>query len=128
MAKTVATYYQLQDDLVNLSATGPAGALKLQQSITVTPAGGEGALVTWLAGRAATPAGGVTYTVTLNTTPLGSYEVVTGLNPAIRIPVQEATITGAVKNGLNQLVFTKTGGTGTLVLSAVMLWHRVDVP
>ena len=123
---TVATYYQLQDDLINLSATGPAGALKFTQSITVTPAGGEGALVTWFAG-AVVPGGGVTYTVTLNGTQLGSYEVFPVLGSTFRIPTQETTATNVVIKGTNQLVFTKTGGTGTLTLSAVMLWHRVNV-
>ena len=41
--------------------------------------------------------------------------------------MQEATTTSNVKQGNNTLVFTKTGGTGTLTLSAVMLWHRVNV-
>jgi uncharacterized protein (DUF2147 family) len=119
---TVATYYQLQDDLINLST----GSLTRTQNIPVTPAGGEGALVTWLAGNAGAPAGNVNYTVTLNGTKLGDY-VMEAILPTIKIPMQEATLTGDVKKGNNVLVFTKTGGTGTLTLSAVMLWHRVNV-
>jgi len=119
---TVATYYQLKDDQVELSG----GSLTLSQSIPVTPAGGEGALVTWLAGRAAAPGGNVTYNVTLNGTKLGDY-VMEAIQPTIKIPMQEATVSGNVKKGNNVLVFTKTGGAGTLTLSAVMLWHRVNV-
>ena len=125
---TVATYYQLLDDLVIVT-----GSLTLTQNITVPPAGGEGALVTWFAGAAVEGGGSVTYTVTLNGSLIGSYEVISEfLGVAFRIPVQEAIATGVVKHGSgaagnNSLVFTKTGGAGTLTLSAVMLWHRVNV-
>jgi hypothetical protein len=126
---TVATYYQLQDDLVNVTSS-----LTLTQNITVTPAGGEGALVTWFAGTAAPGSSTTaTYTVTLNGTLIGSYEV-SGYYAFVpdRIPVQEAIATNVVKHGSgaagnNVLIFTKTGGGATLTLSAVMLWHRVNV-
>ena len=122
---TVATYYQLQYDIVNLSV----GSLKLTQNITDTPAGGEGALVTWFAGATPTAFGSaVTYTVTLNGTPIGNYEALANFTTVpSRIPVQEATATNLVHKGRNELIFTITGGTATLTLSAVMLWHRVNV-
>ena len=120
----VATYYQLLDNPVDVSAT----PLTLNQSVADTPAGGEGALVTWLA---AGIAGVVTYNVKVNGNNLGDYTAISiggsGGIPAVVIPVQEATTTSAVHQGSNNVVFTKTGGTGTLRLSAVMLWHRVNV-
>jgi hypothetical protein len=130
MPTTVATYYQLRDDPINLS--GAVGTiLKFTQPITVTPAGGEGALVTWFAG-AVFGGGNVTYTVTLNGTLLGSYEAFAVLAGTFRIPTQETIASNVLKHGSgaagnNDLVFTKTGGVGTLTLSAVMLWHRVSV-
>jgi hypothetical protein len=77
----------------------------------------------------------VTYTVTLNGSPIGSYEVISTfptITGASRIPVQETIASSVVKHGSgaagnNVLVFTKTGGLATLTLSAVMLWHRVNV-
>ena len=126
----VATYYQLLDNPVDVSAT----PLTLNQSVADTPAGGEGALVTWFAGAAAPGSSTTaTYTVTLNGTLIGSYEV-SGYYAFVpdRIPVQEAIATNIVKHGSgaagsNELIFTKTGGAATLTLSAVMLWHRVNV-
>jgi hypothetical protein len=120
---TVATYYQLQDNPVDVSTT-----LTLSQSIPVTPAGGEGALVTWQAGTAA-GTGFVSYKVEVNGNKLGDYLAVNFSAAGITggIPVQETTTTPDVNKGPNQLVFTKTGGPGTLRLSAVMLWHRVNV-
>jgi hypothetical protein len=119
---TVATYYQLQDNPVDVSTP-----LTLSQSIPVTPAGGEGALVTWQAGTAG--GGFATYKVEVNGNKLGDYLALSISTGAITggIPVQETTTTSDVRKGPNQLVFTKTGGTGTLQLSAVMLWHRVNV-
>ena len=127
----VATYYQLLDNPVDVSAT----PLTLNQSVADTPAGGEGALVTWFAGAAVAGSGVVTYTVTLNGSPIGSYEVISTfptITGASRIPVQETIASSVVKHGSgaagnNVLVFTKTGGLATLTLSAVMLWHRVNV-
>ena len=115
----VATYYQLQDNPIDVTTP-----LTLNKSVADTPAGGEGALVTWQAGSAGT--GFVTYRVEVNGNKIGDY-VALNISPTFGIPVQEATTTSDVKKGPNKLVFTKTGGTGTLRLSAVMLWHRVNV-
>jgi hypothetical protein len=117
---TVATYYQLQDNPTDVSAS-----LTLSQSVPVAPAGGEGALVTWLAG-AVVGTGDVTYRVEVNGNSIGDYQAF-DFGQIIPIPVQEATNTNDVRQGGNQLVFRKTGGPGTLRLSAVMLWHRVNV-
>jgi hypothetical protein len=122
----VATYYQLVDNPTDVSAS-----LTLSQSVPVTPAGGEGALVTWLA--SAVPGAGsafVTYEVKVNGNKIGDYTAFDfsgSTLPTAGIPVQEATTTSDVKKGTNQLVFTKTGGPRALRLSAVILWHRVNV-
>jgi hypothetical protein len=122
----VATYYQLQDSSIDVSTF-----LRLSQVVADTPAGGEGALVTWQA--AAVPGGTlqVTYTVEVNGNPIGDYLAFdftpAGL-PTASIPVQEATITSDVHQGSNQIVFRVTSTTGdALRLSSVMLWHRVNV-
>jgi hypothetical protein len=126
MPKKVATYYQLQDNPVDVSAA----ALTLNQGVVDTPAGGEGALMTWQA-AAVVGGGTVTYKVEVNGNLLGNYTAlqipVAAGQPDFGIPVQEATVTSDVKRGPNKLVFTRTSATGTLRLSAVMLWHRVDV-
>jgi hypothetical protein len=119
MPTVVATYYQLQDDEIEVSG----GKVTFRQSVGVTPAGGEGALVTWVA-REGTGAANVTYTVTLNNFPLNIYT----LTSTERITIQEATDTNNVIRGDNQLVFEVTSNTGgTLVVGDVMLWHRVSV-
>jgi hypothetical protein len=122
----VATYYQLQDSPIDVS-----NALRLNQAVADTPAGGEGALVTWQAAAVPGGTGTVTYAVEVNGNPLGDYTAFDftppGLPTAV-IPVQEATITSDVHQGGNRLVFTVTSTTGdALRLSAVMLWHRVNV-
>ena len=116
----VATYYQLLDSEIDLR-TGEDIDRAFQQSVPVAPAGGEGGLVTWMARRKAT--GSVTYTVKLNGDVLNTYT----LNSAERFAVQETTGTTQVNQGNNTVTFTVTGGTGTLGISDVMLWHRVDV-
>jgi len=125
----VATYYQLLDNPVDVSAT----PLTLNQSVADTPAGGEGALVTWLAAsvRGSGTAGFVTYSVEVNGNPLGDYLALEGTFPGFPdfpTAVQEAANTTDVRRGGNQLVFTVTSTTGDVLrLRAVMLWHRVNV-
>ena len=46
---------------------------------------------------------------------------------ADRFAVQETTGTNDVIQGDNDVIFEVTGGTGTLGLGDVMLWHRVNV-
>jgi hypothetical protein len=117
---TVATFYQLLDSEVELRIGGDLDRT-FTQSVGVTPAGGEGALVTWNARRKAT--GSVTYTVTLNGTVLNTYTITSG----DRFVVQEATQTADVIQGDNNLVFTVPAGTGTLGVSDIILWHRLNV-
>jgi hypothetical protein len=122
---TVATYYQLADDEFSLAV---GDNRMLTQSVADAPAGGEGALVTWMArrrGRRPNTAGTVTYTVTLNGNPLGTGPY--SRSSAEPITIQEATPIGAVNQGTNRLVFTVTDGTGALRLSAVVLWVRLNV-
>ena len=115
----VATYYQLVDKEVTLAV---GAKREFTQPVGVTPAGGEGALVTWVARRVAPAAGTLDYTVTLNAHLLGTYT----LTSAAPVAIQEATDTSHVIKGTNKLVFeVKPGGTGDLHFSAVMLWHRV---
>jgi hypothetical protein len=113
----VATFYQLLDHDTPLTTT----PITLTQSIGVTPAGGEGALVTWMAQR--TSAAAATYTVTLNGVVLKSVAD-TPLTPTA---MQEACDASNVKKGSNVLAFTVVAGAGTMVISDVMLWIRVDV-
>jgi hypothetical protein len=119
----VATFYQLADDEIELFAPGLGSPTSktLGQSITVTPTGGEGALVSWVARRNA--AGSVTYTVTLNSTQIGTYIT----SSEERITIQEAVDANDVKKGDNDLVFAVTAGPSSLKLGDVMLWHRVSV-
>jgi hypothetical protein len=117
---TVATYYQLLDVETDLRIGGDIDRT-FTQSVGVAPASGEGALVTWMARRKGT--GSVTYTVTLNGNLLNTYTVTS----TDRFTIQEATDTANVNQGNNDIVFTVTGGTGTLGLGDVMLWHRVNV-
>ena len=125
MPTIVATFYQLQDDEVNLAAAGGGlpDKVTLKQSVTVTPALGEGALVSWVARRLPGSIGSVTYTVTLNSNGLGTYTT----SSDERIGIQEATDTNFVIRGDNELVFQVFGGTATLLVGDVMLWHRVRV-
>jgi hypothetical protein len=120
----VATYYQLADNEFSLAV----GANRpLTQSVGVAPAGGEGALVTWMARRVGPPTPGtVTYTVVLNGNALGPGPY--NLSSADPITIQEATPISAVHQGSNNLVFNVTTGNGTLVVSAVVLWIRLNVP
>ena len=104
----------------SLTTTTP---VTLTRSVDVTPAGGEGALVTWMAQR--TTAAEVTYTVTLNGVVLNTYTVNTVGPSTEKYAMQEAFHTSNVKKGQNVLAFTVTGGTGTMVISDVMLWVRV---
>ena len=123
----VATYYQLLDNPVDVSAT----PLTLNQSVADTPAGGEGALVTWQAAAVPGGTGTVTYAVEVNGNPLGDYLALEGTFPGFPdfpTAVQEAANTTDVRRGGNQLVFTVTSTTGDVLrLRAVMLWHRVNV-
>ncbi len=123
---TVATYYQLHDDPIDVSTS-----LTLNQVVADTPAGGEGALVTWSAASAGGTAGFVTYSVEVNGNPLGDYAAFQGAFvgfPDFLTTVQEAAKTTDVKKGGNTLKFTVTSTTGdALRLRAVMLWHRVNV-
>jgi hypothetical protein len=116
---TVATYYQLQDSEIQLRIGGDVDRT-FTESIVDPPVAGEGALVTWMARRLA--AGSVTYTVTLNNILLNTYT----LDSADRFVVQETIDTNQVNVGNNSLVFLVTGGTGTLAVGDVMLWHRVN--
>jgi hypothetical protein len=88
---SVATFYQLQDANAPLTTTTP---VTLSQFVDVTPAGGEGALVTWVA-RESTGTGSVDYTVTLNNVRLNTYTL-TSTEP---ITMQEAIDTNNVKKG-----------------------------
>ena len=117
---SVATYYQLSDIEVDLKIGGDLDRT-FTQPVGVAPVSGEGALVTWTARRKGT--GSVTYTVTLNGAELNTYT----LDSADRFVVQETTNTDNVKQGDNEITFKVTGGTGTLGLGDVMLWHRVNV-
>jgi hypothetical protein len=119
---TVATYYTLLDTEIELRIGGDIDRT-FTQSVGVAPVSGEGAVVTWMARRKGT--GSVTYTVTLNgsPTPLNTYT----LTSADRFVVQETIDTNEINQGDNDLVFAVTGGTGTLGLGDVMLWHRVNV-
>jgi hypothetical protein len=117
---SVATFYQLQDANTPLTTTTP---VTLSQFVDVTPAGGEGALVTWMAQR--TSAEEVTYTVTLNGVVLNTYTVNTVAPSTEKYAMQDAFHTSNVKKGQNVLAFTVTGGAGTLEISDVMLWVRV---
>ena len=126
MPTTVSTFYQMLDGNAPLDT---ATAVTLTQFVDVTPAGGEGALVTWMAQR--TSAAAVTYTVTLNGVLLNTYAVNTVYVNAAGTEVyamQEAFTTPQVNQGNNVLTFTATGGgAGTMVISDVMLWVRVQV-
>jgi hypothetical protein len=117
---TVATYYQLQDEDVELGAGGPTSKT-FTQNVGVAPAGQEGALVSWMAASKTTDS--VEYTVTLNNVQLNEYTE-SSVEPGA---MQEATTVSNVNQGNNTLVFQVTGGSGTLVVSDVMLWHRVNV-
>lgn len=117
---TVATYYQLLDSEIELEIGGDIDRT-LTQSVGVAPASGEGAALSWMARRKGN--GSVTYTVTLNGNLLNTYTVTS----ADRFAVQETTGTNDVNQGNNNVVFEVTGGTGTLGLGDVMLWHRVNV-
>ncbi len=116
---TVATYYQLQDTEIDLRVGGDVDRT-FTQSIPVDPVSGEGAMVSWVARRKAS--GSVNYDVTLNGALLNSYT----LNTTDKIAIQETTSTSNVTQGDNELIFLVTGGTGTLGLGDVMLWHRVN--
>ena len=123
---SVATFYQLLDGNKSLVGGGPP--VTLTQSVDVTPAGGEGALVTWMAQR--TSAAEVTYTVTLNGVVLNTYTVNTVGETGTpqnteKYAMQDAFHTSNVNRGNNLLEFTATGGAGTMVISDVMLWVRV---
>jgi hypothetical protein len=113
---SVATFYQMLDINKSLTAATP---VTLTRPVDVTPAGGEGALLTWMAQR--TSAEEVTYTVTLNGVLLHTYPV-TSTEPAA---MQEAFSQSNVNHGNNVVAFTATGGAGTLEISDVMLWVRV---
>lgn len=116
----VATYYQLLDSEIDLRIGGDIDRT-LTQSVGVLPASGEGGKVSWMARRKAS--GSVTYTVTLNGQLLNTYTV----SSADRFALHETIDSNQVNQGDNNLVFTVTGGTGTLGLGDVMLWHRVNV-
>jgi hypothetical protein len=116
---SVATFYQLLDVNKSLTAAAP---VTLTQSVDVTPADGEGALLTWMAQR--TSAAAVTYTVSLNGVVLNTYPV-TSTEPAA---MQEAFSQSNVNQGNNVLAFTRTAGAGSLRISDVMLWVRVNIP
>jgi hypothetical protein len=118
----VATYYQLQDAPLPLT-TSP---ITLTQNVTVTPAGGEGALVTWMAQR--TSAAAVDFTVALNGQVLNTYSINSVGASTDPIAMQEAFPTPPVNQGNNVLTFAPLAtSTGTAVISDVMLWIRVDV-
>ena len=122
MPTTVATFYQFQDSTpVGLGAV----PMTLTQSVTVTPTGGEAALVTWMAQRTSPVA--VTYTVSLNSVLLNTYAVTT-VGPTTEIyAMQVSFTTPAVIQGDNVLTFARTGATGTMVISDVLLWVPVNV-
>jgi hypothetical protein len=113
----VATFYQMLDNDTRLATT----PITLTQNVTVTPAGGEGALVTWMAQR--TSAAAATYTVTLN----GVVLKTVADTPLTPTAMQEAFDASNVKMGSNVLAFTVVAGAGTLVIGDVMLWIRVDL-
>jgi hypothetical protein len=115
----VATYYQLADDPRTLT-TSP---ITLTQNVKVTPAGGEGALVTWMAQRtSATP---VDFTVSLNGQVLNTYSVGASTDPTA---MQESFPTPPVNQGDNVVEFAPLAtSTGTMLISDVMLWIRVEV-
>ena len=117
---TVATYHQLLDVEIDL-AIGDDIDRTFTQNVPVAPVSGEGVVVTWVVRRKAT--GSVTYTVELNGTLLNTYTVTS----ADKVTVTETTSTSIAKQGDNELVFTVTGGTGTLGLGDVLLWTRVNV-
>jgi hypothetical protein len=126
---SVATFYQLLDVGSNRSLVGGGPPVTLTQTVDVTPAGGEGALVTWMAQR--TSAAEVTYTVSLNSVVLSTYTVNTVGETGTpqnteKYAMQKAFHTNNVHRGNNVMAFTATGGTGTLVISDVMLWVRVQ--
>jgi hypothetical protein len=126
---SVATFYQLLDVDSNKSLVGGGPPVTLTQTVDVTPAGGEGALVTWMAQR--TSAAEVTYTVSLNSVVLSTYTVNTVGETGTpqnteKYAMQKAFHTSNVNRGNNVLAFTPTGGAGTLVISDVMLWVRVQ--
>jgi hypothetical protein len=126
MPTTVATFYQLLDDPPAPLAAG--APVTLSQSVDVTPADGEGALLTWMAQR--TSAAAATYTVTLNGNLLNPNAYVVGIvAPTSELyAMQEAFPQSYVNQGNNVVTFTETGGAaGTLVISDVMLWVRVRV-
>jgi hypothetical protein len=124
MPTTVATFYQMLDDNKSLTVATP---VTLTQSVDVTPADGEGALLTWMAQR--TSAAAVTYTVALNGNLLNpnAYVVNTVGATTEVYAMQEAFNTSNVIQGNNVVAFTATTGAGTLVISDVMLWVRVNV-
>ncbi|MGY1672957.1 hypothetical protein [Geodermatophilus sp. SYSU D00710] len=117
----VATYYQLLDEEIELTRSEGEDDGTFTQSVGVDPASGEGAALTWMARRKGS--GSVTYTVTLNDIRLNTYTVTS----ADRFAVQETIDTDRVIKGDNRVVFEVTSTTGTLGLSDVMLWHRVNV-
>jgi len=117
---TVATYHQLLDTEIDLRI-GADTDRTFTQSVAEAPVSGEGVVVTWVVRRKA--AGSVTYTVVLNGTLLNTYTVTS----ADKVTVTETTSTSNANAGDNEIVFTVTGGTGTLGLGDVLLWTRVNV-
>jgi hypothetical protein len=119
---SVATYYQLADGTVALGGS----AITFTQSVDVTPAGGEGALVTWMVQR--TSAAPVDFTLELNGQVLNTYSINSVGASTDPIAMQEAFTTPTVNQGSNVLAFAPLAtSTGTAVISDVMLWIRVDV-
>ena len=116
----VATFYQLLDSEIELRIGGDIDRA-VRQFVADPAASGEGAVLAWMVRRKST--GSVTYTVTLNGNLLNTYT----LDSADRFAVHETTGSDDINQGDNDVVFRVTGGTGTLGLSDVVLWHRVDV-
>ena len=118
---TVATYQQVLDVEIDLQLVGGDTDRTFTESVPVAPVSGEGVVVSWVARRKAS--GNVTYTVELNGTLLNTYTVTS----ADKVTVTETTSTSNAVVGDNTLVFTVTGGNGTLGLGDILLWTRVDV-
>ena len=115
----VADFAQFSDTSIDLRIGGDIDRT-LTRNLDATPAGGQGALLTWMVRREGT--GSVSYEVKVNGSVLSTYTVTVG----DWVGVKEAISTDDIHLGNNTVEFRVTGGTGTLSFGDVVLFYRQD--
>jgi len=116
---TVADFAFFNDERFTL-LHGSAGKVLTRE--LETPAGGEGAVLTWNV-RRETDEPIVSYEVKVNKKVIANHFVISPEWTA----VQEVLHTSDLKKDVNEVMFTVTLGTARLAIADVILWYRKNI-